>query len=235
METIKFDYQPPRKLDENLWEIRGDWKNKFGRRMTVIRLNDGRLIIHNSIQLKNADLAWLTSQGRVSFIVAPNTFHCSDAGWMAEKFPTAELLVPKSKIEFFKKLKLNPKDVNSEFPTSILSEVKCIPMLGTRVEEAAFIHFSSRTLILCDLAFNMGNVYSGFEKLVMNWNKIGGQFGPSRLTKILFTKNRRLLIKSYETLLKENFDRVIVNHGEILESKGRAKLIEGIERIFGPF
>jgi hypothetical protein len=108
-------------------------------------------------------------------------------------------------------------------------------MLGTRVEEAAFIHFSSRTLILCDLAFNMGNVYSGFEKLVMNWNKIGGQFGPSRLTKILFTKNRRLLIKSYETLLKENFDRVIVNHGEILESKGRAKLIEGIERIFGPF
>jgi hypothetical protein len=35
MENIKFNYAPAKKISENLWEIRGEWRNKFGRRMTI--------------------------------------------------------------------------------------------------------------------------------------------------------------------------------------------------------
>lgn len=232
--TIKFAYQPPRLVAENLWEVRGEWRNKLGRRMTIIRLSDNRLILHSSIQLQPPDLDWLTSMGRPAFIVAPNKFHTSDAGWMSERFPEAQLLVPKSKIEFFASQGLKPRDLNRDFPQNIGNEVKCIPVQGTRIEEAALIHYPSRTLILCDLAFNMADVFSGFEKLVMKWNKVGGQFGPSRLTKLIFTANKNLLIQSYKSLLAEPFDRVIVNHGEIVESQGQAQLKAGVERIFGP-
>jgi hypothetical protein len=234
MDEIEFGYQPPRKLDEDLWEFRGDWKNKLGRRMTVIRLRDGRLVLHSSIRLRQGDLDWLLSQGTPSVIIAPNVFHCSDAGWMAKKFPAAELFVPKSKFKLFRSMGLSPKDVNSDFPMTIADQLKCIPIQGTRFEEAAFLHIPSRTLVLCDLAFNMGDVFSGIEKLLMKWNRVGGQFGPSRLTKLVFAKDSRLLLSSYRDLLKEDFDRVIVNHGEVIKSGGRVGLSVGIERVFGP-
>lgn len=233
MKNVDFEYQSPRKVDDNLWEVRGSWRNKLGRRMTVVRLRDKRLILHSSIRLKPKDMDWLAALGEPAFIIAPNIFHCSDAGWMAEKFPTAEVFVPKKKIPFFKGLGLRPKDLHLEFPTALSSEVKCLPMHGTRIEEAAFLHIPTRTLILCDLAFNMGPVFSGLEKILMNWNRVGGQFGPSRLTKILFATDRNKLIASYQDLLKEDFDRVIVNHGEILDSGGHAQLKEGVQRIFG--
>ena len=233
MEEIRYGYSPPRQVAEALWEIRGEWSNKFGRRMTIIRLRDGRLLIHSSICLREGDLGWLRSIGTPAFIVAPNRFHCSNAGWMSERFPGAELYVPNSQLAAFRKKGLKAKDVNEEFPRHLEAEILCIPMHGTRVEEAAFVHIPSRTLVLCDLAFNMPDVFTGFERVVMRWNQVGGQFGPSKLTRWLFTKDRSRLVESYRRLLEQPFDRVIVNHGEVLEAGGRELLRSGVVRIFG--
>ncbi len=225
---MKFGYSPPRQIAENLWEIRGEWSNKFGRRMTVIRLADGRVVVHNAIELKPEDLRWLKSLGPVAFVLAPNVFHCSDAGWMAKE-TGAPLYVPRKKFRKF--AKFHPRDINQEFPA--LPDLKCIPMQGTRISEAAFYHTPSRTLILCDLAFHMRDEFTGFEKVFMRWNKVGGRFGPSRLTKLLFAKDRYALIDSFCILLAHDFDRVIVNHGEILETGGRERLRDGVIEIFG--
>lgn len=234
MDEIQFNYQAPQLLDKNLWHLTGEWKNKLGRRMTIVRLQDGRVWIHNAFRLKEKDLAWLKALGDVAFIVAPNTFHCSDAGWMAQQFPQAELFVPLTKIPSFQSLGLKPKDANADFPFSISNELRCFPMQGTRMSEAVFIHIPTKTLILCDLAFNMPDVFSGFEKIIMNWNKVGGgRFGPSRLTQLLFAKDKQALKESYQQILNENFDRVIVNHGNILERYGKEKLQKSVTEIFG--
>ncbi|PWU16589.1 MAG: hypothetical protein C5B49_10395 [Bdellovibrio sp.] len=232
-EVVEFGYKPPRSVAENLWEISGEWKNKFGRRMTVIKLQDERLIIHNAIRLQSTDINWLKSLGKPSFIVAPNVFHCSDAGWMAGKFPDAELFVPAPKMASFKNQGHNSKDVNLDFPSALSDEFQCIPIKGMRINEAAFLHRPSRTLILCDSAFNMGDVFTGFERAFMKWNKIGGRFGPSRLTKWVFANDRKKLHLSYQEILQLDFDRVIVNHGDILESGGRDRLRSGVTEIFG--
>lgn len=224
----QYPYSPPRQLAENLWELHGEWSNKFGRRCTVIRLPDGRVVVHNAFELEPKDLQWLQSLGPVAIVIAPNVFHTSDAGWMAKKTGAA-LFVPKEKFASF--AGLNPQDVNRAFPA--LPGLRCIPMLGTRVSEAAFLHEPSLTLILCDLAFNMPDVFTGFERTMMKWNKIGGRFGPSRLTKWVFAKNREELLRSYKTLLQLDFDRVIVNHGDVLETDGKEKLRQGVEEIFG--
>lgn len=227
--SLRYAYSPPRALAENIWEIRGEWSNKLGRRMTVVRLADGRNVIHNAFALKEKDLAWLASLGTPSFLIAPNIFHCSDAAWMAERFAGIKLFVPASKMHQFEAF--DPQDVNKDFP--LLPELKCFPMRGARLEEAAFLHTPSRTLILCDLSFHMPDVFTGLEKRIMRWNKVGGRFGPSRLTKLLFTKNKRELVSSYGRLLDEDFDRVVVNHGDVLESGGREKLRAGVAEIFG--
>lgn len=231
MKPAAYPHSPPRLLAENLWEVRGEWSNKFGRRMTVVRLTDGRVALHSSIRLMGKDLDWLRGLGKIAFVIAPNVFHCSDAGWAAKEFPQAQLYCPKEKLKFFEEQGLKPKDVNTEFPA--LAELECIPTRGTRVHEAAFVHVASRTLILCDLAFHMAEVFTGLEKVIMKWNKVGGRFGPSRLTKLVFTKDTKALLDSYREILRQDFDRVVVNHGEVLESGGREKLRAGIAEVFG--
>jgi|GEM_PF-5213146 len=62
---------------------------------------------------------------------------------------------------------------------------------------------------------------------------VGGRFGPSRLTRILFTRNREKLVSSYRKLLELDFDRVIVNHGNVLPSGGKELLAESVREIFG--
>jgi hypothetical protein len=124
-----------------------------------------------------------------------------------------------------KQLGFVAKDVNCEFPLAISEELACLPIQGTRISEAAFLHRPSRTLILCDSAFNMPDVFSGFERAFMRWNKVGGRFGPSRLTKWLFATDRKKLHASYLEILSRDFDRVIVNHGDIFKSaQSRNKL-----------
>lgn len=233
MNHFKFKYSLPRQIHEDLWEVRGEWSNKLGRRMTVIRINSNELLIHSAIAIKDADLNWLNSLGKVSYIVAPNTFHCSDAPWYAQKFPDAQLFVPESKLIHFSKLGLNPKNLNIENFKSVSDEVEFFYMRGSRMQETALIHKKSKTLILCDLAFNMENVFSGIEKRIMNWNKVGGQFGPSKLTKYLFTKSTKELKNSYSKIMDMNFDRIIVNHGQVLETGGKLALQLSVSEIFG--
>lgn len=203
----------------------------MGRRMTVVRLKDGRLWIHSSIRLQPADLEWLKAQGEAAYVVVPNIFHGSDAPWMLTQFPNAQLFVPAAKHAHFVKQGLKPLSLG-QFP-QISGELLNVATHGSRVDESVFLHVPSKTLILCDLAFNMGDVFSGFEKRFMGWNKVGGQFGPSRLTKLVFTKNRRAMVDSYRRILEWDFDRVVVNHGDVLETGGKPLLRAGIERIFG--
>ena len=226
----KYPNSPPRELAPDLWEIRGEWANAFGRRMTVIRLGR-QLAVHNAFELDEAELRWLEGLGEVAWIIAPNSFHCSDAPWMARRFPAAKLYVPASKIPSFSAQGLSPLDVNREFP--LMQGLKCIPMRGTRIAEAAFLHEPSRTLVLCDLAFHMKDEFSGLERLFMRWNRVGVRFGPTKLTRLLFTRSKAELVASYEALLALDFDRVVVNHGEVLETGGKAALRESVREIFG--
>jgi hypothetical protein len=226
-------YAPPKALAENLWEIRGQWSNKFGRRMTIVRLTNGDVFIHSAIRLEPSDLSWLKSLGPVRGIVAPNKFHCSDAPWMAGEFPEATLYVPTRKMAAFASLGLKPSDLASDFPTDIGGELECVPMQGTRIDESALIHHSSRTLILCDLAMNMEDVFTGVEGAFMRWNGVGGRFGVTRLTKFLFTSDKKALVASYLRVLDRDFDRVVVSHGAVLEGGGREQLKKAVTDLFG--
>jgi hypothetical protein len=230
-----FPYAKPVQLADNLWELRGTWSNAFGRRMTLVRLQSGDLFVHNAMRLEPSDLRWLKELGAVRGIIAPNKFHGSDAPWMAEQFPDATLYAPASKLREFAAKARNVEDVATDFPPELAAELECFPMAGTRVEEAAFLHHPSRTLILCDLAMNMEDVFRGVQRAFMRWNRVGGRFGVTRLTKLLFTRDSRALVASYQRLLEQDFERVIVNHGAVLPSGGRELLRRSVSETFATF
>ena len=60
-------HDPIEKLAENLWEVEGDLPGMgLRRRMTVVRLGDGRLVVHNAIALEESSQKQLEAWGEVS-------------------------------------------------------------------------------------------------------------------------------------------------------------------------
>jgi hypothetical protein len=50
--------------------------------------------------------------------------------------------------------------------------------------------------------------------------------------RLLFTKKPTLLLESLTPILAEDFDRVIMNHGEIMDSGGKEAFRQGFRRRF---
>jgi hypothetical protein len=93
--------------------------------------------------------------------------------------------------------------------------------------EVVFLHRASRTLLLCDLAFNFGPKAHPATRALMRLIRSYGRFGPSRLDPLLI-RDREAARASLERILAWDFDRVVMAHGDdVVESGGRAALREG--------
>ncbi len=102
-----------------------------------------------------------------------------------------------------------------------------------KIDEVVVYHRKSKTLVLCDLAFNMPeNTYTGFKKYLMRLNNINGNFAPTKLLKVFFVKNKQEFYFSLKRVAQLDFNRVIVNHGEVLENHAMDEFKESFEKLF---
>jgi hypothetical protein len=221
--------EPLRQLDEDLWVAERPqtfYALPVGTRMAVIRLSGGRLLLHSPVALDAELRARLDALGRVCFGVAPNRLHHLYAGAMVSAYPQARLWVAPG---------LPTKRADLVFaavlgdlaPEEWRGEVDQVFFRGRPYEnEVTFFHRASRTLILCDLAFNFGASAAAPTRLLMKLIRSYGRLGPSKLDPLLI-RDRRAARESLERILAWDFDRVIVSHGDVLETGGHAILSEG--------
>jgi hypothetical protein len=91
------------------------------------------------------------------------------------------------------------------------------------MNEVALLHEPSRTLVLTDLVFNVqagpGNRARLFHRLV----GATGRFGPHRLIR-LGIRDRVAARRSIDRILGWEFDRIVMSHGEVVPTGGRALL-----------
>ena len=88
-------HRPLEKLAENLWRVEGDLPGTGGTRvMTIARLGDGRLVIHNAIALEEPLMKEIESFGTVDAIVVPNGFHRLDSKVFKARYPNAKVYCP---------------------------------------------------------------------------------------------------------------------------------------------
>ncbi len=220
-----------RKLAENLWvEERSQrfYGLEVGARMTVMRLADGSLLLHSPVSLDPQLRRELDSLGAVRYAVAPNRFHHLYAGEVAKAYPEARLWVApgverkRPDLEFVGVL-------GDEAPEAWHDEVGQIFVRGRPFEnEVTFLHRPSRTLLLCDLAFNFGPHAPPATRVLMRLVGGYGRFGPTRLDPILI-RDRPAARQSFERILAWDFDRVVIAHGEVLEAGGPAALRVGYD------
>lgn len=69
-------------IDDNILTVTGDIHMPLmdlPRRMTVVRLNDSRLIVYSAIALDEDEMASLEAYGRPAFLIVPSDKHRLDA------------------------------------------------------------------------------------------------------------------------------------------------------------
>jgi hypothetical protein len=220
---------PLRRLTDDLWVAerpQSFYGLPVGARMTVIRLRDGRLLLHSPVSLDPALRDALDALGHVAFAVAPNRLHHLHAGNVRRCYPGARLWIAPGLDRKRPDLAFEAV-LDDEAPEAWRGELDQAFFGGRPYEnEVAFFHRASRTLILCDLAFNFGPNDATPTRVLMKLLRSYGRLGPTKLDPLLI-RDRRAARGSLERILAWDFDRVIVAHGDVQESGGKALLRDG--------
>ena len=218
-----------RELDRDLWVVERPQRFfglEVGARMTVMRLTGGSLLLHSPVALDAALRRELDAIGTVRFVVAPNRFHHLYSGDVARAYPQVRLWVAAGVERKRPDLEIAGV-LEDEAPAEWKNEVDQRYFCGRPFEnEVVFLHRASRTLVLCDLAFNFGPAAPLVTRLVMRLFGGYGGFRPTRLDPLLI-RDRHAARQSLERILAWDFDRVVIAHGEVLESGGPGALRAG--------
>jgi hypothetical protein len=189
-------------------------------RMTVVKLVDGSLLVHSPVSPTDAALRILAELGPVGAIVAPNCQHTRFTQAYVERFPEAKVAVaPKA---HKRRAGFDRYPVLDDDAPIAVDTLKQRFFAGHRSYETAFLHPSSRTLIVSDLAYNVREDGDLVEKM---WMRLHGAYGqlalPRYHRKSVFDADaaRRALAD----ILAWDFDRIIMSHGHIVQSNGHAE------------
>ena len=218
-----------RQLDSDLWVTEAPLRFlglEVGARMTVVRLPNGDLVLHSPVTLDGALRSEIEALGRVAYLIAPNKLHHLFVGDWQEAFPEAALFVAPGLEE--KRADLAVTGVLGDQPETGWAEVlDQIPLPGFPfANEVVFFHRPSRTLILTDIAFNVGAENAPMTRLFFKLVGVYDRLSPTIVEKLAI-RDRPGFRAGLERVLEWPFERVIVSHGAVKESGGRQELERG--------
>jgi len=206
---------PLEKLSENLWRIEGSMPNPNIRRaMTIAKMKDGRLFIHNAVALEEALMAEIEAFGTPAVIVVPNGFHRQDAKIYKDRYPSAAVYAPKGS-------------------TAKVSQV--VPVTGDYAEAPKDDTVKLRYLEGCKNTEGVLEVKSPdgktitFTDVICNVAKRGGLFGyllgptgqPSvpRISRWMIVKDKKKFMEHIGEMASPDLRRVIVTHGDMIRDQ----------------
>jgi hypothetical protein len=206
------------KFAENLWMVDGPSVRNFGiplpTRMIVIRLTDGTLWVNSPVSTPTHELDRIKALGPVRYLVAPSQLHLWRLEEWRELFPDAEPWGPPKVPKRFKQLPLAgvlqdaPPDCWAQDLDQTLFKGNCF------LEELAFYHKKSRTLIMTDFIQNHP-IPAGRPILSVIWKLAGVAYPAGGVPvdiKLSFT-DRKLARRSLAKLLSWDFDKLVIAHG----------------------
>jgi len=199
---------------------------RIGTRMTVIRLADSRLLLHSPVPWEEALAREIDALGPVGFLVAPNKLHHLWLGPWVDACPDATLYGAPGLRDKRRDLVFH-RELDDAPPSDWADELDQALLRGApRMNEVAFLHRASRTLLLTDFAMNFSELPPG--PMTRLWLRAMGLTGGLRTSRLIrsLVRDRAALQPVLERILAWPFDRVIVTHGEVIERGGPAALRE---------
>jgi hypothetical protein len=209
-------------VDAELWtadQTLRFWGFEVGARMTVARLADGGLWLHSPIEPTDALRAAVDALGPVRHLVAPNRYHHLFIGhWQkthAAAAAWAALGLPKKRPDVTFTGVLGDGDAS---PWS--AEIDQVAWRGSpMLNEVAFFHRATRTLIVSDLVHNVGREKPLSSRVF--YTLVGGWGGlKTNLLDRAAVRDRAAARASLERILAWDFRRIVMAHGRIVEDTG---------------
>lgn len=217
-------------LTENLWAASQPLKFlgvEIGCRMTCVRLSNGAVVVHSPIRATPQLFSSVAELGSIDWLIAPNAFHHLFVREWCERFPRAAALVAPKLLR--KRSDLDSVVELGEPPDGWGRELEMVAIEGLpQVNEFVFFHRPSATLIVTDLAFNFPRQSPFLTRWLIRFGGRLGELSPTLVERLL-VRDRSAFRKSIEQVLEWPFERVVVSHGDILESGGRAALARGYD------
>ncbi|MCE9670675.1 DUF4336 domain-containing protein [Myxococcus stipitatus] len=202
----------------------------LGGRMTVIRLPDGGLWVHSPVRCTQEARAAVDALGPVRFLVAPNLMHHLQLGDWARAYPEAKVVAPAG-------LKLKRPDLRidrelGDAPDAAWAGVidQALVRGMPQVDEFLFFHRPSGTVLVTDLAFNIHRTGSWTTRVYLKLCGAWGRLRPTLVTRHA-VKDRAQVRASLPPALAWDTRRVVVCHGDVLETGAKEALRDALERL----
>lgn len=178
------------------------------RRMTVVRLRDGRLVVYGAMALDETQMRALEAFGTPAFLIVPSHFHRADAFVWKQRFPGSVVVAPsgaRAQVE-----RVVPVDTSApEFDDDAVRFVE-VPGTGGR-ESALEVRESGRlTLILNDIVGNLPESH-GFVLRALGFATAVPRI--PRAAKLSLVKDASALRARFEAWAAEPVARILVSHG----------------------
>lgn len=204
-------------------------------RMTVVRLDDGSLWVHSPCLADARLKSDIDRLGQVSYIIAPGNFHHLHVADFQAHYPAAETFLcpglerkrPDLRFDWILGNRPDPR-WGAEFDQ--------VAIHGTRIiSEVAFVHKTSRTLILVDLLENIGDDYTHEAGLLLKfwWKAVFHMWNNPKAAPEYQVGwgDKGVVRRGLEKILSWDFDRIILAHGNLVESNAKAVLKHAWENV----
>lgn len=217
-------HEPLDKLTNTIWSVSGNLPNMaLNRLMTIVRMQDGRLLVHNAMALEEELMSDIEAWGKIAFIVVPNGWHRLDCAVFKKRYPDARIVCPaggRKKVEEVVPVDLTYDDFKGDETVSFehmagLNQAEGV--MKIRSEDGV-------TLVFNDLVFNVPH-QGGFTGLVF---RVLGSTGGPRVTRIMrfaAVKDKRAVREHLERLAETpDLVRIIPGHGLLIDRDVKATL-----------
>ena len=213
-------HYPIEKLEDNLWCVTGTLPGMGLKRvMTLVRLDDGSVVIHSAIALDEGSMSEIEAWGVPRVLLVPNAFHRLEAPAYAARYPALRVLCPagsRSKVEQVVRVDGTYDDFRGQ------STVTAEHLDGvSRVEGVLSVRSASgTTLVFNDAVFNLahGRGPTGFI-----FRYITASTGGPRVTRVfrLLAVKDRSAFGAHLRRLADTPDlvRIIVSHGRAITER----------------
>ena len=221
-------------IDDGLLTVTGELSMPLvdvQRRMTVVRLNDGRLVVFSAISLHEDEMRALDDYGRPAFLIVPNAHHRIDAPAWKQRYPAIVVVAPaaaRAKVE-------EAVPVDTVAPDFGDADVEFVAVPGTQGHEAALVvrRRAGTTLVLNDLVGNIRGE-SGFGGWLLRMMGLAGDEPHIPVT------TRLGLVKDKDALRAQllawaeigSLRRILVSHGVPIEDEP-AEVLRGLAATLG--
>lgn len=196
-------------------------------RMTAVRTEEGFVALVSPIPIDEERAREIAALGEVRWLVAPNLLHHLYLAEAAARYPAAKVLAPRGLVAKRGDLRVDAA-LEDGVPAELAACLDVLPVLGAPLlDEHAFFHRASRTLIVTDLVFNVREPRGLVANLVLWLVGAHGRLAQSRSWRF-FVKDAAAYAASVDRLVALGPTTLVMAHGEIVRERAAERLAKAL-------